>query len=93
MEDCPGDLFESSEDVSGRGAILSSRAASSKLSAGCEQVDVVRSAVVLRHPNDGPVQRSLAVMVGTMLSNTSSELGNLDLFLELLLEARIDTLR
>jgi len=87
VEDGTGDLLELGKDVTRRGRVLSSHTAGSELTGGGKEVDVVGAAERLGHADDGTGKGHLSVMVSTVLSDISSELGDLDLSLELPLEA------
>ena len=59
---------------------------SAVLSDGQEQVDVVAAHEILGHAYDSAAQGDLAVVVGRVLCDVTTELGYLDLTLELSLE-------
>lgn len=85
-------LLELGEDVTRRGTVLSSHPPCTELTGGCEEVDVVGAGEGLGHADDGSGKGHLSVVVGAVLSHVPGELGDLDLSLELPLEAREEDL-
>jgi len=87
VEDGTGNLLQLGKDVTGGRGILTTHAASTKLTGGSEKIDVVGPDEGLAHTNNGTLEGDLAMMVGRVLRNITSELSYLDLSLELTLEA------
>ena len=92
MKDGSGDLLEPREDVPSGGSVLACHAPRAKLTGREEEVDVVRSNVVLSHSDDGAVERRLTVVVRRVLADVARQLSDLDLALQLLLEAGVEHL-
>mmetsp|Transcript_21683 Transcript_21683/g.35834 ORF Transcript_21683/g.35834 Transcript_21683/m.35834 type:complete len:372 (+) Transcript_21683:2019-3134(+) len=88
MKDEASNLLEPGEDITGRSCILSTHAASTKLTSRLQKVDIVGSNKVLGHSNNGSCQGSLTVMVCRVFRDVTSQLSHLDFLLELALEAR-----
>lgn len=88
VEDVTRHRRQLSEDVTRARGVLASLQARAELAVGHEQVDVVAAHEVLRHVDDGARERDLAVVVGRVLRHVARQLSNLDLALEVALEAR-----
>jgi hypothetical protein len=86
-EDVPGELAHLGVDVPGGGGLLAAHVPGAELSDGHEQVDVVGADEVLGHVDDGGLERGLAVVVHGVLGDVAGELRDLELELEVPLEA------
>lgn len=60
----------------------------SELTAGVQNIAIVAPDEVLSHVGDCSMQACLAVVICRLLADIPSELGDFDLFLQVLLEAR-----
>ena len=88
VEDRARHVLEPSENVTGRRGVLATLQPSTELARREEQVHVVRPRVVLGHGDDSAVEAHLAMVVRRVLRHVTGQLGDLDLVLELALEAR-----
>ena len=71
----------------GTGRILSSLETAAEAACRMEQVDVVGAHKVVRHADDGLVQRLLAVVVGRVEGNGTAQLRHSDLLPDILVQA------
>jgi len=72
--------------------VLTTLQSGTKLSRRDEQVDVVRTNEVLRHSDNGPLQGGFTMVIGTVFSNISGELSNLDVRPKISFKGRIEDL-
>ena len=91
-EHAPGHGAQPGVDVPWRGTVLATLQPGAKLTAGVEQVDVVRPDKVLGEANDGAGEGLLAVVVRRVLGDVPSELGDLDVTLQVPLEPAVHDL-
>ena len=71
-------LVELGEDVSFTRTVGTPSTASSKLTIGFEQIDIVAADEILRHPDNRRIQTRLTMMVRGMLGYIPAELRDLD---------------
>ena len=85
-KDLASNRIQLGEDVPLARRIIPAVEARAELAVGLKDIDIVRSHVILRHVDDRPIQRRLAVMIRTVFRNVPGELRDLDLARQLALE-------
>ena len=79
-------------DITGRCCVLTTLDAGAELPLRNQPRDIVGTHEVLSHTDDGLIQRSLAVVVSSVLGHVSCKLGHSDLLSQITLEGCIEDL-
>lgn len=84
--------LELCEDITRRGSVLTTHMPRAELANRRQQREIVAKHEILRHVDNGRVERLLAVVVAGMFSDVTGQLGDLDLLGQVALEARVQDL-